>query len=639
MTPADEASASAASDAEEKEAPEPKRRVPAYFGRRRKRGNEICQILIRHGAVTAEQVRGALRYQEEQGGQIGQIMVQMGILSRTALAKALLEQLQERRAVAAKNPSLAARESPALAGLSVKCRPLLTTSALLAADWASLSLAALVGIAVNALTFGVVRFDSYLLAMPVIVMCAALFTAQGQYSAMANSPPDEIRNTTMALTFVLVSGIVMGFAVRAHGTHWTPYGAIAWWAAALFLVPIFRAILRAQCAGSSWWGHPVVVIGAGKVGRSTVRTLRAQPSFGLKPVMLLDDDRAKHGTLRARLSGDDIEVKSVTQHTTDLVTPSMRVKTTDLVATDATSKPASTAPRARGMFAEVEGVPVVGGFALASVLAKRLGISYAILALPNQSGEQLVEITERVGGAFSHLLVIPDLAGFASLGVPARDVGGVLGIEVRQQLMLPWPRFAKRLLDVTLTTVGGLVILPFILLLCLAIRLDSPGEVFYFQERVGRDGKRFRAAKFRSMHGDGEERLKAVLDADPKLRAEYEEFHKLTNDPRVTRVGRIVRKYSLDELPQLWNVLRGEMSLIGPRPYLDREIPQMNGKEGIILRAMPGMTGLWQVSDRNATGFAARLRMDVHYVRNWSPWLDIWILARTVGVVLRGTGV
>jgi Undecaprenyl-phosphate galactose phosphotransferase WbaP len=329
----------------------------------------------------------------------------------------------------------------------------------------------------------------------------------------------------------------------------------------------------------------------------------------------------------------------VNQVTADLVTPSMRIRTRDLVGVDEPSPSAPELPRARGMFAEVEGVPVVGGFALAPVLAKRLGISYAILALPNQSGEQLLEITERIGGAFSHLLVIPDLAGFASLGVPARDVGGVLGIEVRQQLMLPWPRFAKRVMDVSLTLVGGLFILPFLVLLCLAIKVDSRGPVFYFQERIGRDGKRFRAAKFRSMHGDGEARLKAVLDADPKLKAEYEEFHKLTNDPRVTRVGRIVRKYSLDELPQLWNVLRGDMSLIGPRPYLDREVPEMQGKEGIILRAMPGMTGLWQVSDRNATGFSARLKMDVHYVRNWSPWLDVYILARTVGVVIRGTGV
>jgi Undecaprenyl-phosphate galactose phosphotransferase WbaP len=210
---------------------------------------------------------------------------------------------------------------------------------------------------------------------------------------------------------------------------------------------------------------------------------------------------------------------------------------------------------------------------------------------------------------------------------------------MRQQLLLAGPRFAKRVMDVALTIFGGLCILPILVLLAVAIKLDSRGPVLYTQERLGQDGKRFRAFKFRTMHGDGEARLKAVLASHPKLAAEYEEFHKLNDDPRVTRVGRVLRRYSLDELPQLWNVVRGEMSLVGPRPYLEREVPEMEQSEGIILRAKPGMTGLWQVSDRNATGFSLRIKMDVYYVRNWSPWLDVYILARTLGVVVKGTGV
>jgi lipopolysaccharide/colanic/teichoic acid biosynthesis glycosyltransferase len=149
---------------------------------------------------------------------------------------------------------------------------------------------------------------------------------------------------------------------------------------------------------------------------------------------------------------------------------------------------------------------------------------------------------------------------------------------------------------------------------------------------------RFGALKFRTMYGDGEQRLKELLDGDPKLRDEYDQFHKLTNDPRVTGAGRFLRKYSLDELPQLWNVLRGEMSLVGPRPYIDREIPEMGQQEIIVLRAKPGVTGLWQVTERNSSNFARRVQIDVEYVRNWSPWLDIYVLARTVPVVLGGTG-
>jgi Undecaprenyl-phosphate galactose phosphotransferase WbaP len=258
--------------------------------------------------------------------------------------------------------------------------------------------------------------------------------------------------------------------------------------------------------------------------------------------------------------------------------------------------------------------------------------------MPGQSSRKLLAITERVGGAFPHLLVIPDLIGFASSGVPAREIAGVVGVEVRQQLLLSGPRFAKRLMDLFLAGLGGIFILPIIAFLALLIRLDSKGSALYTQKRLGQGGKLFTAFKFRTMHGDGEERLKALLDADSKLRAEYDEFHKLTRDPRITRVGRVLRKYSLDELPQLLNVLRGDMSLVGPRPYLQREVPEMEHHERIILRSMPGMTGLWQVSDRNATGFAERLKMDVHYVRNWSPWLDLYILARTFGVVIGGTG-
>jgi Undecaprenyl-phosphate galactose phosphotransferase WbaP len=197
---------------------------------------------------------------------------------------------------------------------------------------------------------------------------------------------------------------------------------------------------------------------------------------------------------------------------------------------------------------------------------------------------------------------------------------------------------AKRAMDISITAIALLAVSPILFLVALLIKLDSRGSIFYHNKRLGQDGVRFPALKFRTMHGDGEKRLAEVLERDPKLRAEYEEFHKLTVDPRVTRVGRFLRKYSLDELPQLWNVLVGDMSLVGPRPYLEREIPEMEQKEAIILRVKPGITGIWQVTERNASTFERRLHMDVEYVRSWSPWLDIYVLARTIPVVLGGTG-
>jgi Undecaprenyl-phosphate galactose phosphotransferase WbaP len=247
-------------------------------------------------------------------------------------------------------------------------------------------------------------------------------------------------------------------------------------------------------------------------------------------------------------------------------------------------------------------------------------------------------LIERFVDGYTNVLVIPELFNLAHFGAPTRYLGGALGIEVRRQLLLRGPRAAKRVIDLALTSIGLLLILPILVGVGLAIAFDSRGSVFYRQKRLGQDGVRFRAFKFRTMYQDAERRLTELLARDENMRIEYEQFHKLNDDPRVTRVGRFLRKYSLDELPQLWNVLVGDMSLVGPRPYLEREIPDMEQKEAIILRVKPGITGIWQVTWRNESTFEQRVQLDVEYVRNWSPWLDIYILARTVPVVLGGTG-
>jgi Undecaprenyl-phosphate galactose phosphotransferase WbaP len=280
----------------------------------------------------------------------------------------------------------------------------------------------------------------------------------------------------------------------------------------------------------------------------------------------------------------------------------------------------------------------MGGFELAPMLAQRLGIRSAVIAVPLPEASAVHGVIERYAAAYSNVLVVPELFSLAHFGAPTRQLGAILGIEVQRQLLLYWPRFTKRLLDLVLTSLGLLLIAPLFALISWLIKLDSRGPIFYLQKRLGQDGVRFSAFKFRTMHGDGEQRLAEVLARDPALRVEYEQFHKLSVDPRVTRVGRLLRKYSLDELPQLLNVLLGQMSLVGPRPYLEREIEAMTGREAIVLRVKPGITGYWQVTERNASTFEHRVRLDVEYVRSWSPWLDLYVIARTVPVVLGGTG-
>ena len=193
----------------------------------------------------------------------------------------------------------------------------------------------------------------------------------------------------------------------------------------------------------------------------------------------------------------------------------------------------------------------------------------------------------------------------------------------------------KRLMDAALSAALLILLAPVFATIAILVKTTSRGPALFPCDWIGKDGRPFRGYKFRSMV-TGADELEASLQHQNEMTGPA---FKLTNDPRVTPLGRVLRKYSLDELPQLLSVVRGDMSLVGPRPYLEREVKDMEGQEIVILRATPGMTGMWQVSDRNTTGFSERLKMDVTYVRNWSPWLDIYILARTFEVVIRGTGV
>jgi exopolysaccharide biosynthesis polyprenyl glycosylphosphotransferase len=671
-------------------------------------GSLLCELLVKNGAVTEEMVDKALALQEERGGQIGRILVSLGACTEDDIARALLEQLKMRKDDGlVSDISVAAREQKDVVGLKVLTRPGRTIATLLVTDVFSLLLAALLATSVHWLRtyeeLGTLDWSAWLVVGPSVALCLLTFLGVELYSPMAKSTPDEIRDITFASSLVHLGASVLATLGDLPIVRWGVFVRGVWWAATLFLVPVIRALVRDYFSVRPWWGIPVCVLGASKTGRLVVRTLKAQPRSGLKPVMLLDDDPAKYGTLRASFDNEVMDVYSVNVSASQLLTDTQRAElakdlfgdevepghqpiSSDHIpvapaawqkqleaaaaeARDALSSrkgdsklppPPESArdlfsadrPRSsrspltmdaaqfpRGKFAEVDGVPVVGDLSLAPVLAARLKIPYAVLAMPGIDSARLLQIVERIGGRFTHLLIIPDLFGFATMGVPAKSLGGILGVEVRQQLLLPGPRLAKRIMDVALTCIGSAFVLPFLLLIALLIKLDSKGSVFYTQKRLGKDGSYFAAYKFRTMHGDGEARLKAILDADPTLRAEYEIYHKLKKDPRVTRIGRFLRKFSLDEFPQLLNVIKGDMSLVGPRPYIERELTEMNGQEKIILRAPPGMTGMWQVSDRNATSFAQRVQIDVYYVRNWSPWLDIHILAKTFGVVIKGSGV
>lgn len=191
----------------------------------------------------------------------------------------------------------------------------------------------------------------------------------------------------------------------------------------------------------------------------------------------------------------------------------------------------------------------------------------------------------------------------------------------------------KRAADVAICVLLLPVVGPCFLLIALLMRMTSPGPLFYQHRRVGQHGEYFRMWKIRTMCVDNEARLREHLASDATAQVEWEKNFKLKDDPRVSRVGRMLRKTSLDELPQIWNVLAGEMSLIGPRPIVEEEIARYDGRFLYYAAAKPGVTGLWQVSGRSDCDYASRTKLDEQYVREWTPWMDVKILARTVVAV------
>ncbi|MDF5722753.1 MAG: sugar transferase [Rhizonema sp. PD37] len=193
---------------------------------------------------------------------------------------------------------------------------------------------------------------------------------------------------------------------------------------------------------------------------------------------------------------------------------------------------------------------------------------------------------------------------------------------------------AKRLFDIVFSLLVLILFSPVYLILVLLIALSSEGPIFYIQERVGKNYKLFNCIKFRTMVSNADEVLVQMMETSPHLRLEFESNFKLKQDPRITKIGRFLRMTSLDEFPQFWNVLKGDMSVVGPRPLVVEELPKYGYHIAQILTIRPGITGLWQVSGRNDIPYPRRVQIDLHYVKFRTFWLDLWIIVKTIGVVV-----
>ena len=261
-------------------------------------------------------------------------------------------------------------------------------------------------------------------------------------------------------------------------------------------------------------------------------------------------------------------------------------------------------------------------------------VFWGMIESEQASSIELQQLMDRYHPALPNIVSVNGRKGNTSLFSRGIDCGSLSGVCYSTGLSLFIPKMIKRAFDLVVSSFVMICLSPLFLVLAIAVRRSSPGPIFYSHERLGSNGEPFRIWKFRSMVQNGDQILKTCLAKDPKLRAEWQKNEKLAHDPRVTRVGRLLRKTSLDELPQLWNVLNGSMSLVGPRPVPLKEIEKYGDVIWLYTRTKPGITGLWQVSGRNRTTYEERLQYVSFYSRNWSLWLDWYILLKTIRVVI-----
>ena len=287
-----------------------------------------------------------------------------------------------------------------------------------------------------------------------------------------------------------------------------------------------------------------------------------------------------------------------------------------------------------------ERYPVLGRFDDAERVIREHHIRTVVLAAPGLPSAQLIDLFLRIQHETQDIAIIPDLFGLpvGNLEIETFFDQKLVLLRTRNNMASQMNRLYKLLLDLAGAVTGIFVFLPVYLLLSILIYIDSPGPILFSHRRVGRGGREFPCYKFRTMVPNAHAELQKYLATHPECLQEWEDSYKLKDDPRITRLGRWLRKTSLDELPQFLNVLKGEMSLVGPRPIVRDEVAKYGQYIEDFYLVKPGITGLWQVSGRNDIAYEDRVRMDSWYVRNWSVWLDLVILLKTVRYVLAGRG-
>lgn len=428
---------------------------------------------------------------------------------------------------------------------------------------------------INLINTSWINFRSFVNYWIYLPPMMAVFYAAGLYPGLVYPPADEVKKFGICSFFVFV-GIALSITVEDADDKWPIVTALILATPfALILLPAAREFARTVFSKQKWFGVPAVIYVSGNSGDVIIERLLKRQDLGYKPGMIVDS--------KALIPGEKF------------------------------------------------GIPVYPPTPETSSLIKSFDIKVAILCDYDRD-------TTYINSNFRYTIQIPRINDISTISTNVRDFGGILGFSSTHNLTKPISLFWKRFIDLFLLLISSPVVLPVVLIVSLIVKISSPGPVFYGHKRTGKNGKEFKCWKFRSMVIDADKQLEKILAENPEMRAEWEKDRKFTNDPRVTKIGKILRKTSIDEIPQFFNILTGEMSFIGPRPVTEPELKKYGNKAQIILSVQPGLSGMWQISGRSDTGYEERVTLDSYYIQNWSVWLDIWIIIKTVYVVLRGKG-
>ena len=435
-------------------------------------------------------------------------------------------------------------------------------------------------------------FINYSIYLPIIVI---IFGCIGLYPGIMIPHTEEVKKFSAATFFSFVAiGLtvfipngdtpISNYIIKDSNDYAIFIAFLIAFIFATFLLPSFREFTKHCISHKRWWGVPAVIYCTDSSADFIIKRLLENPYLGYRPAVIIDSSLPLPKEGEATVCNNYYEDIPIFPESTEILKA-----------------------------------------------IKEFNIKTAIMS--DYHGDFSLVMT-----SYRYTMTVSKRQNSFTCDQHIKDIAGIIGFSSTHNLTFKSNLFLKRCIDIFVILLFSPVILPVFILLMFLTKITSKGPIFYGHKRVGQNGKEIKCWKFRSMCINADKMLDEILANNPQMREEWEKERKFQNDPRVTKFGKFLRKTSLDELPQLINILLGQMSFVGPRPVTEPELARYGEFKDYVLSVTPGLSGMWQTSGRSDTEYEERIALDLYYIQNWSIWLDIWILIKTVYVVLKGRG-